>query len=333
MCGIAFTDKVTPVTRKMMPLLGICMEKRGDDSWGISDGNTVIKFDHEISKNIHPVFNQRLWNNRPLLIHTRAASVGPVSQPNAHPFDYTGKLRVVGIHNGSCSNWQALNTKYGRDFEVDSMHIFRHLADNLDPGELHMRGVIAWIENNDGILRFARASSTSIYIAQLDTGEFIGCSEEEPIRLAAKLASTSITGWWKVEDEEKYSIDGGKLYRLGGMRFWKTIVTHTVVDSRNYRRGRNVGVNSAFSGSTFIRPKEGYTRCGFCGGNLVPDLGESVICQSCLRKCVEHKDYVIRRISGFVAQKTEPTQSSIPLASLFPLTDSHGHPINTASLQ
>ena len=35
----------------------------------------------------------------------------------------------MGIHNGCITNHEALNIKYERKFEVDSMHIFAHIAE------------------------------------------------------------------------------------------------------------------------------------------------------------------------------------------------------------
>lgn len=306
MCGILFTDKLTRNTRRILPHLAVAMESRGTDSWGYTDGNRVMKFVNTITENFHV---PRGWDERPFICHTRAASVGEVIIENAHPFDYTNETtrhRVVGIHNGGVRNWRALNVKYNREFTCDSMHIFKHLADAVPVKDLDMSGVIVWMENHDGIVRYTRSSSTAISIAKLKTGEIIGCSEEIPLRRACRIARCEIDSFWNVDDELEYCIADGTIYSDRKMPFDTeyTISFHgqQQVHGGHHNAGFPSGSNTSGSsgkvergGNSFAHPKGIYTKCTFCGGTLDASLDEVVLCSKDLERFVEFMDRDARK--------------------------------------
>src|ERR1700677_4177785 len=118
----------------MLPLLALEMEFRGRDSWGATDGRSVTRCLGRITDGWYNEFIDPAgwggWDRA--IFHTRGASTGVVTIPNSHPYTFTHTLpdgavrRVVGIHNGIISNHEALNNKYSRTHEVDSMHIYQH---------------------------------------------------------------------------------------------------------------------------------------------------------------------------------------------------------------
>ncbi len=310
MCGILFTSQLTRTTRRILPHLAVAMETRGADSWGYTDGATVTKFDNQITKNFHI---PRGWDNRPFICHTRAASVGDVTVENAHPFDFTDKRRVVGIHNGGVRNWQALNNKYDRKFDVDSMHIFKHLAEEREVDDLHMMGVIVWMENADGIVRYARSTSNSLAIAQLTTGEVIGCSEGPPLAAAMRMARAELKTFWKVDSDLEYKIERNVVYHDRPLPFWTT---------KQYVPSNNVGQQGSLQGINFGRrsytPPKGenefnrsrgknYTNCAFCGNVLDTKATELVSCWDCIEKFAEGMDKVYR-VDAAVEARLAATQ-------------------------
>src|SRR6185369_5475907 len=115
MCGIFGFSNTTPLTRLMTPTLAICMEQRGDHSWGVTDGEAIYKR----KGSIIDTFEDCDFDGP--VDHTRMATVGVVSDRNAHPFRYEGKYIVTGVHNGHISNYAALKERYKNrsTFEVD----------------------------------------------------------------------------------------------------------------------------------------------------------------------------------------------------------------------
>ena len=104
--------------------LALAMEKRGIDSTGIAgvNRNEVSLFKkalpaHEFinTKGFVEVLEQ---NNKIVIGHTRLATVGEVSNRNAHPFTFGN---ITGVHNGHVSNYLTVGHE---DIEVDSEAIF-----------------------------------------------------------------------------------------------------------------------------------------------------------------------------------------------------------------
>lgn len=202
MCGIAFISDLNERTAELAFFLAYGIRYRGGDSWGMTNGR-------ESYRQVGPITETwftppREWWGRPLLIHTRAATVGDVTVENCHPFDIQGvKGRIQGIHNGHVGNHAELNTKYHRTHECDSPHAFHHIVDGLDTGEVRMRGVIAWLMNDAPDIHFARSGSTDISIASLRSGEVIGCSVYEPIKFGCEATDLKIRSIYKLPDPDK----------------------------------------------------------------------------------------------------------------------------------
>lgn len=153
------------------------MENRGRDSWGgvilpswaseESDKTNAIIFRDlgKITATGH-AFIKAASTAQAILAHTRAATVGAVSKANCHPF-LIGD--VLGVHNGSVSNYKELNALYGRDFEVDSQQIFAHINDSLNLEEVEGHGTFFFSKKSDAWknIYLARTNGGSLFLARL----------------------------------------------------------------------------------------------------------------------------------------------------------------------
>lgn len=118
----------------MAGVLAITNDTRGGDSWGFYDLRTLVHGLGDISNAAIQTIDKHL-----LMAHTRKATTGSISCQNAHPFEIGN---VIGAHNGIITNHTELNTKYKREFAVDSMHIFGHLNDGLPLTDVYGYGAI-----------------------------------------------------------------------------------------------------------------------------------------------------------------------------------------------
>ena len=133
-------------------------DDRGGDSWGVvginNGGPHVARGLGDLTDNAY-----ELCEYQTLFAHTRSASSGEINIKNSHPFKI-GK--ILGAHNGAVYNHEDLCIQYGRNFPVDSMHLFAHLNENRPFNELVARGAIEWINNSD---------PKTIYLSKLFLGE------------------------------------------------------------------------------------------------------------------------------------------------------------------
>jgi hypothetical protein len=178
----------------MAPFIALEMENRGKDSWGGTDGKEVIK-------RVGPILDSfefpEHWKQA--IFHTRAATVGAISERNAHPFVCIADGRkVIGIHNGHVSNYDMLKTKYQRPWaEVDSEHIFQHLAERRAMDDLFGSGTIAWFENEQPTIHLARWNYGALECANLPDGSFVFASTREAIVKACRLLKVN-PSWWQL---------------------------------------------------------------------------------------------------------------------------------------
>lgn len=277
MCGIFGFSNSTPLTRLMTPTLAICMEQRGDHSWGVTDGDYIYKRKGSIVDTFvdcdldGPVY------------HTRMASVGAISDRNAHPFHFEDKNIVTGVHNGHISNYNALKDKYKRpDFEVDSEHIFAHLAEGKPVADLTGSGAVVWYEqpaDKSVEMRryFSRFNTEALHFAKMHSGEIVFASTRDAIIIASQLASGQIEHFYNTEAKKRYWIEPDP-DRPGHMNLYHDIelpwaeapVWHAPSVTPNRGRSTYLGLHSITAGDCPAR---------MCtDGRIGPD---EIICHKC----------------------------------------------------
>lgn len=193
----------------MLPYLGMVMQSRGRDAWGCSDGQTVLRYTGELIDTWDKSFQTtKDWSQG--IFHTRGASCGEKGKvENAHPFSYQKEdgSWIIGIHNGCLHNHDALNRKYSRSCEVDSMHIWMHLAEGKPWSDIEGWGNLAWWETTPKfgqVLHLTRFNSNNLDVAQLEQGEWVFASEMAPIRTIAKLFGNPVKAFYTLDEQHPY---------------------------------------------------------------------------------------------------------------------------------
>lgn len=221
MCGIAGASSLNENTRRLLPFLAYEMEERGDDSWGVLTPSYVHKELGPITSgwttgdtNIMDLLDE----GQPVSIHTRAGSVGSITQENSHPFTVVGsKCTVVGMHNGCVANWKELETTYGVTYNVDSHYICHAIANGLDTEDIRGWGAFVWLQwENDSegnptgepTLNFVRFNMTDFYLAKINDGAstntIVWCSTKNALIKACNMADTPVAFFYDFQSETHY---------------------------------------------------------------------------------------------------------------------------------
>lgn len=290
MCGLAGFSKTTSATRLLTAPLLMAIEMRGHDSWGVTDGDQVHKYLGSISKTFVP------HELEAPLYHTRAASCGAVSVRNAHPFKFsTSKKTVVGAHNGCLSNHWALKNKYDRkDTEVDSEHIFLHLAEDKDVGEVDGWGAVIWYEYPTGkpeerVRYFSRFSSEALHFAKLATSdhEIVFASTSEAIENACRYVGVDIEYFYETELLDRYLIKNNELVFVDTLPWEANPVEYKNPTHQSSHYPTHGQQHQTFAGLNSRVSRQGLCASKTCSRSIGKDM---FICQECLAKL--KKEYV-----------------------------------------
>ncbi len=212
----------TDLGKRIMPILAIYMNERGRDSWGMTDGKFIYK-------SVGQIIDQfdELDLESPTY-HCRSGSVGSISHRNAHPFEFTHehdghKKRVVGVHNGHVNNYIGLKNRYQRQhFEVDSEHIFAHLAEDKPISDITGWGTVVWYEQiDDGPVTryFSTFTGGPLAVVKLKTGEIIFASTDRSLQIAIQMTGAIADKWYKIQADTKYTIENGELRDNGAFKW------------------------------------------------------------------------------------------------------------------
>ena len=153
----------------LAPLLAWVNDDRGGDSWGWfgSGGPDPVK---GLGEMLHMKRKRmkRMQEQRWCIGHTRKASTGAVTIGNSHPFVAEGALgKVIGAHNGMVANHGWLNRSLGRKCEVDSQHLFLHLAEGGGLEEIEAYGAVAFVhDRGDG-----HGYGDTVFVGRFHEGE------------------------------------------------------------------------------------------------------------------------------------------------------------------
>lgn len=214
MCGIFGWDlsKASNVSKSQRLILAnslsLLNDGRGGDSWGYYTPGK------DLQKGLNLASPQAfgLAKNEIVMGHTRKATTGAKTVPNAHPFDIG---TIIGAHNGMIHNHDELNKKYERKFEVDSMHIFAHLSEGKEFKELKGYGSIEYVLKDDPAqVLLCRMRNGDLSIAGIGTYEntqgIIWSSDKEHLDRAMKAAH--LKGFeYEVKQDKVFAVIEGKL--------------------------------------------------------------------------------------------------------------------------
>lgn len=218
MCGIAgyvcnngVYDKRLDI---MFPILGLYMENRGSHSWGWTDGVNIDKHTGAISSSFGP---QHSGAPRAAL-HTRHATIGAHTAANSHPWEFEHEgTKIIGMHNGVVYNHSELNTKHGRNFQVDSMQIFQHIVEDRDIKEVEAYGAIVYFETVNGKERvtLGRFNGGQLAVAKCDFGH-VYASTDTALQKAFSMVGITGATYFTIKEGEKYYIQDDTLWMTDG---------------------------------------------------------------------------------------------------------------------
>lgn len=236
-------------------------DDRGGHGWGYwSPDWPATKKPVKGTREMHDAVRACTLARYPRIVgHTRLSTQGKVCHRNSHPF-ICGN--VVGAHNGCLSNHTKLNKLYDRDCQVDSEHIFWHLAEHRELNDLEGYGAIVYVHLDD---------PSKIHIAQFNGGEIaVAKTKVGTIWSSSKLhldSALNVAGIdyvpYKIEEGILYYAKDNQLYEtefvlgIGGYRpgmYWSQTEQRMVPirSSCAYDWGDYCGSSSYTSSSTFL---------------------------------------------------------------------------------
>jgi len=300
MCGIMAFSRLTPATRKMAPILAWELASRGQDSWGMTNGEEVIRRAGPQILNYEEPPEE--WDGGPVVWHNRGASFREnAADPEcAHPYTFSKEdgSSVIGVHNGVIRNHTELNTKYKRDFKVDSMHIWAHYAEGRSWKELEGWGNLVWFETYLGerTMNFARINDQALHAFTLEDGEMVLCSVALPVRWAAAMYGNPIRHSWDIKEYRQYvttyEANGKDIpYEVKGPGVQFAYMGGNFRASSWQPTGPNLASGPVTRPTIPTGPKPGGNGeqflCRICFKNKLQSYANGILCQGCFTDQVE----------------------------------------------
>lgn len=226
MCGIVGYISKVPDSRAID--IGIAslkrLEYRGYDSAGMAfqDESGYIVCQKAVGKivNLEKKIGQTSFSPaNPIILHTRWATHGKVSEANAHPhFDCTSKIFVV--HNGIIENYPMLKElliREGHTFKSDTdSEVIAHLIEKFFEGNLEeaVRITLRHLSGTYGLAVISSRDPQKIVAARLSSPLLIGIADDHFILASDASAVVSHTrkvtymddGEIAVIDRDKFTI-------------------------------------------------------------------------------------------------------------------------------
>jgi hypothetical protein len=247
MCGIAGYSCFDEYDNRLditMTTLGLFMQERGRRSWGWTDGTQLVKSTGTLQSG----WNSSFFGHPKAALHTRQPTVGAVTEDNSHPFEITGSAgKIVGMHNGVIYNHDELQKKYERKCEVDSMHIFEHIANGMPLDDVRGYGAIVYWK--DGNIHLGRFNCGELTLVKTKTAWVFASTKyalEDSLRFSG-LNDGAV--YFKLKDDRLYRLEGNQLFKDMKLTFGTNIGRQVAwQDFDDYEGGYGAGGYSIHKG-------------------------------------------------------------------------------------
>lgn len=252
---------------------------RGLDSTGLFmvDNDQEVKWAKVAShplrlmqqKRTEEIFNQAVWKGRAVVGHNRKATVGNITNENAHPFV---EGHIILVHNGSVHNATEVAKDKGVEVEVDS-HVIAHLLateEDVPAAIAKLRGAFAvvWynqqnhtlnmVRNDDRPLAFAESARAIYFASEPEMLDWTLSRRPQPNRFSsAKMLEPNKVVTFDLSDAT--SSEQAATFKEWGMPSSPTHGTHTSQSSGNGQPRGSSAPKASSTGFTGEIPKEGET--------------------------------------------------------------------------